>query len=93
MKFGRKPKLTAHQQREAIRRNAALDCPQLRCQRGDDFEACRSCHWMICTLGMLLVIMAYIFTFDTRALFAFVFRIAYMLTLLTFAPDGGCRMA
>jgi predicted DNA-binding WGR domain protein len=45
MKFGRKPKLTAHQMREAIkrcdrgRRNAALDRPQLQFQRGDAFEA------------------------------------------------------
>jgi hypothetical protein len=49
VKFGRKPKLTPHQKREAIkrrdqeprsrRRNLALDWPQLQCQRGNDFEA------------------------------------------------------
>ncbi len=46
-------------------------------------------HWRICMLGMLLVITAYIFTFVTGALFAFVFKTAYTVALLTFAPDGG----
>ena len=45
VKFGRKPKLTQHQKREAIKRrdkagrNVALDCAKLQCQRGDDWEA------------------------------------------------------
>jgi hypothetical protein len=46
VKFGRKPKLTPHQKREAIKRRDkdgetfAVDCSQLQCQRGDDWEAC-----------------------------------------------------
>ena len=45
VKFGRKPKLTQHQQREAIKRRDKEGetlrsiAPQLQCQRGDDFEA------------------------------------------------------
>jgi hypothetical protein len=42
--MGRKPKLTSHQKREAIKRrdkdgNLAVNRAQLQCQRGDDFEA------------------------------------------------------
>jgi DNA invertase Pin-like site-specific DNA recombinase len=46
VKMGRKPKLTPHQKREAIkrrdkrRRNFAFDRTQLQCQPGDDSEAC-----------------------------------------------------
>ena len=45
VKFGRKPKLTPHQQREARAagcggRDAAQRRPQLQRQSGDDFEAC-----------------------------------------------------
>jgi len=43
VKFGRKPKLTSHQQREARERLGGRDatqrCPQLQCQSGDDFPA------------------------------------------------------
>jgi DNA invertase Pin-like site-specific DNA recombinase len=46
VKFGRKPKLTAHQQQsgQAARRgrgNSPLDRPQLQCQPADDFAAHR----------------------------------------------------
>ena len=43
VKFGRKPKLTSHQQREARERLGGRDatqrCSQLQRQSGDDFEA------------------------------------------------------